>query len=848
MSTTGFTMDSRSTARPGPARGEWLCALTAALATALCAAAQVDVRLERFGAGDAYRPGDWIGIQVTLTSQAPEPVQARVQWDVMDGNGDVASNTRSVVLNPNQPTTRWLYGRLPPAAQSSLLEGSDAITLVRVFEERDGRRVSELASLRMTPGSAALRPMPVEIDQDLLGIVGTGRLGLDGYEQVPPGMDRIPSMNVLTRMARNISPRDLPDRWEGLLPFQAILWSDAQPGALPLDSAEALKAWIRHGGHLVISLPESGNPWALGGGGSNPLSELLPTRAPRRIDAVEVRTLLPILSKERSLRNERATTPLQVFDPAKLDRGFEPLMTLPCPRTAEDELAPAEGSLDGAVIAVQRRYGHGRITVIGLDVDAMARRKLQAMDLPQTDVFWNRVLGRRGDAPSMLQYQDLDKAEPRRLVRQVASTFAIDGDLVASQIGLGGQAALGILGMLGLFGAYWALAIPVSWVVLGRMRLQRHAWLLFVGVAGCFVVLAWGAGRLLGDTSVRIRHFTILDWVARGPGEAPSEDARWARATSWFSVSLPGYGRVPVTLGEGRDERNLLSVWSPPPSGSGMRFPNPSRYDVPLDSPGAFEVPSRATASEFEVRWLGAPPATWGALPAADGPAPITATITPGDPPFAMLKGTLTHGLPAPLRDVRVIHVNPLRRQLPRLTETQPPTIMPSDLLPNHGRMVTVAGEWPAGTPLDVGRVLYPDGPLPANGGGAAGLDLNLLEAYYRPVATAPFGVAPFPSATTRMSRSLDMLTLYGMLEQPAYLMNPPRDPETARVLRTLGRQADLSVWLTRPCLIVMGVMEESPLPLPLNVAGQAPSSAGTTFLRVVIPLPLEPGYVPPSP
>lgn len=827
---------------------------------AAAALGQVDVQLDRFGVGDRWRAGDIVGIQVTFTSAGSEAVQARVEWEIPDANGDIVQNGRSLVLNPRQPTTRWLYGRLPPARSAGGVD--ELITLVRVFEERDGRRVRELASQRIKPSDARNRPLEVAITDDLIAVVGPGRCGLDGYESVPSGADRIPSLNTVTGIARGIDPRDLPDRWEALSGFAAMVWTEGAPSALSPEAAESLRAWIRRGGHLVVVLPEAGNPWSLGSNSAHALSTLLPGTPPTRREGVPIERLLPIMSKSGGLRAANASMPILVFDPATLDRGYEPLLALPCRRDmSTGALAPEPGSIDGAIVAVQSRVGFGRITLVGIDVDALNRRRLQAGELPQADAFWNLLLGRRGDTPSALDYQLWTDSDPRRLVRSAGNTFTVEGGPIAGRIGLAGRAALSLLGVLVLFAIYWAIAGPLSWVALGRWKRRRDAWMLFVVVATGFTGVAWAASRLSAETSARIQHVTILDWIAQGPHERPSDQPRWARATTWFSASLPGYGQRTVAVGATTDERNLIGVWEVPPSGSGTVFPNPSRYEAPISSPNSIVVPTRATSSEFEARWIGSVDPAWGTLPLSDGAASIDATVTWVVEPRCGLRGSIVHRLPGTLRDVRLIHVSPLRNPSPRMvdppapanapppapgTPRPPQVIMPSGLPPNAGRFQEVAS-WEPGQPLDLEKAFYPTGPSTPFAGDLASISGAFLQRYYRPVAESTFVAGAF-SGESGFRQQLDLLGYYWWLEPPAYIMNPPRDVAIGRVERTFAHTLDLSPWSNRPCIIIVGFLDESPCPVPITIDGESPESRGLTVVRVVVPLPIDPALLPASP
>jgi len=57
---------------------------------------------------------------------------------------------------------------------------------------------------------------------------------------------------------------------------------------------------------------------------------------------------------------------------------------------------------------------------------------------------------------------------------------------------------------------------------------------------------------------------------------------------------------------------------------------------------------------------------------------------------------------------------------------------------------------------------------------------------------------------------------------------------------RSMGRELDLSIWLSRPCLIIMGQLNDSKTPIPLRVEGEEVHSSGITFVRWIYPLPVE--------
>lgn len=838
------------------------CRLATAIAATLSgvAAADVSIVLEQFGVGDHFRPGDPTAIKVLLRSDAATPLPVRIEWEIPDADGDLAISTRSLVLAPGQPASRWIYGRLPPARSASELEG--AVFSIRVHEEIDGARGPELGLARVSAATAAVPGRGVALEQGLLGLAGSGRLGLEAYETPPPGLASIPALNESIRVAAGLGAAGFPDRWEGLASYAAIVWAgddpSTRPTALGLDEGRALREWIERGGTFVIVLPEAGDPWSLGAAAAssrrNFLADALDGATPALREAVRVREMLPALSKSSSLRDPGATMPVRFFDPAALPAPWIPLLAVPAPRAPQSGLpAPAQGTIEGEVFAIGRPLGFGHLVIVGVDLDALRRRGLQDGGLPQADCVWNTLLGLRGDSLGGAEYAALDGSEPRRLVRRPSILESLDGTLVTERIDLAGEAAVGILAALGLFAIYWLLAGPLGFGILKRFRRERLSWVLFVAMAAVFSAIAWGGSLALRQGRTRVVHLTFLDHIARGEGPlaglaATPSEPQFQRAESWFTASLPGYGTASISIDPDGGRRNLLASWLAPPGDARGRFPDIARYDVDLDSAGMLEVPARATASTFAASWLGPLPPSWGGLPRIDAAAPVEPYVDLAAGTVA-LRGRLMHELPGTLEDVRIIHVNPWRTPLPRFSPGPLPIVASPGEMPQFGRFVIVPS-WPANTPLDLGASLYPEGPAPARAA-AEGLSAQFRRRYYEPLlATLGFGgfqARPTESEEDRVRR-LDMLSLYSMLTPPPYLQNPPTGAETARVERMLGRRVDLGPWFNRPCLVVIGYLRGAPMPVPIEIDGETPPSEGLTVVRWILPLPAVEAAIVPEP
>ncbi|MFO0875235.1 MAG: hypothetical protein U0575_14860 [Phycisphaerales bacterium] len=825
----------------------------ALLVLAVRAAAQdVAIELETFGVGNQFRPGDWTAVRFKLTLRNGEPRSVQLVWEVENVDGDIGEHVRTLVLNPGSPSVRWLSAKLGPRVDAA------TVFTVRVYDDNDGRRGRELAATRISPATAQPPAAEVRIEESMLAVLGRFRMNLDGYSTVYGNLLMPPGMNETTRVVAGLDARDLPDRWEGLSGFEAIVWGDVPPQALELEEAEALREYIRRGGHLVIVLPQAGNPWAIGAPSSHQLHDLLPSVAPRRVESVPIAEIVPILSKVDALRNPRAETNLLVFDPERLDRGWEPLMAVPARRSPVDgrvlagigaDGRPSPESVAGAIVAVQRRLGFGRISLIGVDVGSFS--ELQPGGFPQPDAFWNRVLARRGDTPTAGDLKALDTAQPRRLVSgRGTNLFMGGGELIAGQIGMSGEAALGLLAAVAVFALYWLLAGWLSFAMLRKVGYVRHAWLAFVGVSVIFTLVSWAGGSLLRQRSVRIQHVTFLDHIARMPGAPTGDEPQYQRGVSWFSVYLPGYGGGKLALTSETGQRDLLASWIAPPGNVSQRFPNIDRYTVAYGSPNAYRIPSRATATTLEARWLGPVDDTIGRMPYAT--ATVQETLVRGPNASAALGGALRHDLRGPLMDVQVIYISSCRTPLRRMAAASGPSAaepaVPGEML-NFGRIAGIA-EWPPGTDLDLAAAFgFDRQPMPIpDRQPKVSLPMTMRALYVEDLdSSITLGDAITLTVETR-ARLEQALSVFNMLPPPRWLENQP-GKSTLRFQRQLGRELDLSAWFGRPCVMVIGLLREERAvpPMPLTVDGERPPASGVTIVRWVMPLPLAADFVVPD-
>lgn len=808
------------------------------------ALADAEIRMVQFGLAGQYRPGELTParVEVTLAETWPDAaVPAWVQWEVPGDDGDILEHGRPVTLNRGRAVGLWLYAFTPP------LTDDRTRWTARVFEYRGGLRGAELGAVRFSPGGGS-----VPLGTAVMASVGPHG-GLAQYARPrAAGGAEILTAHEEVRMIGNLrAPDELPDLWFGYAMLETLLWSSGDPALLGTDRVLALREWIRRGGHLVISLPASGNPWGLGETARTELEDLLPRRAPRRDEREPLTALLPILARGTAFADERfvRTVTVHVFrDRAGfdvIDPAWTPVLAMP----------------DGRVPVITRSFGFGRLTLVGVDLSdpnlltAPPLRNGLLGALPHADVFWNPILGRRQDTPTGAEIAALFERDRTRLSRLEPAMVAIgDGAVVEQEINLAARAGRGLLVSLLLFIAYWVLAGPAGFFALRTRGLVRHAWLAFAVTAALFTIVAWVAVVLLRENRVEVRHLTVLDGQARRgaadePPDAGSVDPPILRARSWFSLYTPGYGPSvielpPSSIAGVPTPLNLLASWTPPPRGSGQAYPNLSRIPVDLRRPAErLVLPSRSTSTRLTAWWIGYPAAGWkDAMLRSDPADPVR--MEPDARGEPRLRGRILNELGHALAGVTFIWVHgppsPPRRYAPGpgggddVVTTLRQSGQP--IRPGAAWRLDATAVWAPGEGLTV------DVPAEMR----STLETTILERYVRPLSDRSFGEL-FGSAMSdeRRRMALEMLTIFGMLTPPPWLREPSDTttataaPARAALLarRNLGQELDLSSRLTGPALLVIGYVDGSPLVHPLRVRGEEVRGSGRTMVRWLFPL-----------
>jgi hypothetical protein len=345
---------------------------------------------------------------------------------------------------------------------------------------------------------------------------------------------------------------------------------------------------------------------------------------------------------------------------------------------------------------------------------------------------------------------------------------------------------------------------------------------------------------------LEVKHVTFLDRIARPPDQAhrDANDPQLDRGISYFAVRLPGYRPTPIAIPGMPGQRNLLASWTPPGVAT-QGFPNVDRYRVDVGrSPASFSLPARATATQLYANWVGSvDPKHFGGTITFDSNDPIRVEKTAGGD---LLRGTIVNDLPGTLTNYTLIWVRSDRLQR-RVYDRSGDNVRPWVSTIRSGEPLNVGSVWrwnANNNPLVQGGRLD----LGAFTGATPGTSLRVAidRRYiddYKQSELAP-GMTSGRVTDSDRRNYMEMLTFFQQLTPPIYLLDDgiKQGKETLTAHRELGRELDLSTWFTRPCLMLIGYVEDSPMPVPLrlNNDDEPPPSSGLTIVRWIYPLPLD--------
>jgi len=808
-------------------------------------AGPIEIRVESFGIGNVSRDGALTGLRLNVNFAGTDPRRVRVVWSVPDADGDLMDISREITLNPG-PNPVWLYGPLPYRTSMNRVWE----VAVDALDEK-GRVDERLAAINISQGQSA------EADSALIGVVGLPLSNLKQYEQVWPtiggGRTEPATGHERTRILNGLTPAELPDRWMGLDVFEAIVWADGDPMELSLQQAEAIQEWVMRGGNLVVVLPQVGDVWK-----STLLDPIVPQVSVSVWEDQEIRDTQSAGGILRHLSRYRTALPslplnrpyprvnLHLFAPRGVGEGGAtpdewnaidtiPMMTVDVPIENED------GSRETRTMAVvvRRDVGFGHVTFVGVPVTD-TRLQQPGLGLPNAEVFWNPILGRRCDTPDQRELNTV-LLDQKNMKPQIDITTHIDlGDSIIPLIQLTAQAGGGVLLALVLFIAYWLVAGPGVFAYLKTKGLTRYSWMAFVVAVGVFTAVGWVGARMLRVQDTLPRALTVLDFIAGG---------EWQRTTTYVTVVLDGYGTQQFEVKDPDVDstpwHDVMYAVQSQMSGQAT-FPDQRRYDFDAGHPNTLAFPARNTSKQIKIRQLGPPRRDWGMptyIQDADRPRAVYRTIQTGNltQKVTELRGVLEHDLPDTLRNATIYHVTSRPVINPDVVTTRADGV--SSGRPRLQVYAWKLGNWFPGTPIDLSSPASFTHNVDALFWQWSSKDKGMQHLLRQLPASDRFTTAGRLNWTrARQRAAIELLGMFGQIT-PITWVGTVGEKEQRRCKRTRGQEWDMSSWFTRPCLIITGYIDGGECATPIQqeekLLGET-DPASLTLVRWVYPLPLE--------
>jgi hypothetical protein len=791
-------------------------------------------RSERIGFNGYYRDGVWTPVVVQVNNRA-EQIGRGAECEVLlnDIDGDKVQARRSFVLKPvsDGPTSVRVY-IVPPVNSPRKVEWD-----IRIV---DAETRELLATRKVIPADTARNLLQ---SQSAIGVVGRGLppMGLNLFSAEFTQHEHI-------EIVKDLDAADLPDRWYAYSLFEALIWSPkaGDPTAPAIKpQMDAIREWVRRGGHLVVILPSVGSYWS-----SPAVADLVP---PVRIEPVRDIPPPPALLPTTGLPG-RLQAPLDdIRTPA---HTFSPL-------GGDSELSVLSRTADGEPIVVAHTFGFGRVTLIGVDLtdpvllapglpisnDPQLKADLNALSMPAPEsALWRQVFGWASPGLSSNRLLDLQdgkytppgwnppnqavKKNPRLSDPRTRERYDLS-KIVDGPLSMKGTAVGALLVAFFLFAIYWVVAGPVSFAVLKSMRRSQHSWAAFGLIVILFSAVAWGGAYLIRPTDTQIQHFTVLDADAQ---------SGLVHTHSWMTLFVATHGQVDVSVGDAPQAdatqsdaarariNTITSAGILYSAADPTFFPDQRRYTIDAARPDNVSLPMRSTAKQLEVDYMGPPAGAADANPRAW--KFFTGKVTYAN---NTLTGTLTSNLPAPLEDVLFVFC-PGDGQTPYVWQQsgawQPGQPIPASPPPNRPILAQ-------NTPLAVQpRDFYNQRRL--TGEGFLGELILNKGAIGNPAITG----GPVVVSSDDIVRHTQLLTFYGLLPPPDFIerdgnfMVGTRAGE-AHLTRKAGRPFDMTELTAMRRLIIIGHLktrreDNVPLPTPLLIDGREVPSSGHTVVRWV--------------
>jgi hypothetical protein len=370
------------------------------------------------------RVGSWMAIDIHVANEGPA-ISGELRL-AGGSQGRTRFGTR-VDLPTQSDKTYRLYAQ-PPAfgreIQISLVDGDTVVATTKAaFTVHD--------ATQLVVGLVAEQPGKIVGDLDLL-----------------------PNQNNVAPVTVALNVEELPARVEAWGILDRLIWQDTDSSRLSTEQIDALRGWVAGGGRLVIVGGTAG-PSSL-----SAIPDILLPYRPTATTDVEPEALVALLGE--------------------IPDGATALPALSGELTGGRVLAKA----GDRIIAAERPYGSGSVTIVGFDPTAS-----WITGTSLAEGMWRRLLPTRSIGGPII---------------------GDDSQIVSAASQLPSLALPPIGGLIALLGAYILLIGPINYLVLRRLDRREWAWVTMPVLILAFAAGAYGFGSLLRGSDLIVNEVAIV--------------------------------------------------------------------------------------------------------------------------------------------------------------------------------------------------------------------------------------------------------------------------------------------------------------------------------------------------
>lgn len=454
------------------------------------------------GVGGVAKLGHWLPVHFRVPSDSPAANADRFRVTVLDGDDTPSTTTGTLTKNKTVFEGLIQIGRTYGTAKFELLNGEEVLATVDSQVRQENNQFMELlpSTARVF---ACIEPV---IDEEETGALV---MMADCLDVAFPG-----GVNPEDRVASVYSPDELPRKevaYGGCESVVLLVNQEDWIAQFSTDAVDALEAWVRNGGHLVLAVsPDLAAPFQQGG----ILQRFAPGKVTGPVDVDSSRRLAEFCkSKEPFLKRGDTMQVLNIED-------------------VQGRIALAQGK---QALIVRSSLGLGEVTFVAVD--------------PTSQQFQEWKAGRRFMQNLMQMRFGTDAAQPASNSRTGTAVRHSGFDDMVGQMKVPLERFNNLrfirFELIALLIALYILCIGLGdWFLVGKV-FKKHelTWITFPLLAALFCGIAWYAAIGSRPGSIQVNQIELID-IDSVEGDI--------RTTTWANLYSPRRRTVNLSLGVGK--------------------------------------------------------------------------------------------------------------------------------------------------------------------------------------------------------------------------------------------------------------------------------------------------------